>query len=325
MRVSDFYNLNKTQPYLDFVDVPLDTDIEVFIDPSAIRTLTSRWGHECASLLQSFFGCVLKNIKSGNHSKAQELLASLKERNEFHLGFSQGESKGHGFGDGTGETVWDALTKSEAAKTGMLEDLEDTCLLVHGIGPDMISDAVCNILRGPLLKYTQDTCQYYGIELVNDIPSGPIWNPISEQWEQGFVPMPVTSYGPLVLIPKIIVRHRLLYKFDEYYRRFLLPAMRKEEIEANSSLVEVLKNGKTRVTNVSLEAKYGADKLSIINESVKRPHVVEQYKEEKKKKVSMPLSHEELSVIEETELRRFLMILSNWIQGEIRRLNMKIL
>ena len=32
MRASEFFKLGKTQPYLDFVDVRLDTDIEVFID-----------------------------------------------------------------------------------------------------------------------------------------------------------------------------------------------------------------------------------------------------------------------------------------------------
>jgi hypothetical protein len=55
MRFSDYLKLNRNQPYLDFVDIRLDTDIEVFISPSAIKSLQSQWGQECVSLLQNFF------------------------------------------------------------------------------------------------------------------------------------------------------------------------------------------------------------------------------------------------------------------------------
>ena len=58
MRVSEFFNLNRTQPYLDFVDIPLNTDIPVFLDPNAIKSLESAWGNELSSLLQTFFEVV---------------------------------------------------------------------------------------------------------------------------------------------------------------------------------------------------------------------------------------------------------------------------
>ena len=154
MRVSEYFNLNRNQPYLDFVDVYLDTDIPVFLNPAAIRVLPSAWGSDCVSLLQHFFETLLISIKSNDEAKAIALLSSLNERNEFHFGFSQGKSRGHGFGAKSGGHVWKALSNSKAAKSGLLQDLEDTCLLVEGIGPDMISDAICNIIRGPLIHYT---------------------------------------------------------------------------------------------------------------------------------------------------------------------------
>ena len=152
MRVSEYFNLGKTQPYLDFVDVQLDTDIEVFVDPTALRSLSSAWGHECASLVQHYFEAVLARMKTGNHAEAQLLVSCLNERNEFHLGFSAGKSQGHAFGEISAQSVWGALSKSLASKSGLLKDLEDTCLLIEGIGRDMVSDAVCNIIRGPLIK-----------------------------------------------------------------------------------------------------------------------------------------------------------------------------
>jgi len=165
----------------------------------------------------------------------------------------------------------------------------------------MVSDAVCNIIRGPLISYTQDMCVYYGIPVVKNISSGPIWNPLKENWENSFVSLPVTDFGKVLLVPKVLVRHQLCYKYDEYYRHFLLPEMQIEELRAGSSLVKVLKNGTERVTKTSLMEKYGADKLAVVTESLRHPHILDKYKDEKQIKAPFPLSHEEISDIEDTE------------------------
>ena len=283
MRVSEHFKLGKTQPYLDFVDIPLDTDIEVFIDPTALRTLKSTWGNECASLVQYYFEAVLRRMSKGQHIEAQILVSSLNERNEFHLGFSQGKSQGHGFGSKSAESVWGALSKSIASKSGLLKDLEDTCLLIEGIGRDMISDAVCNIIRGPLIKYTQDICKYYGIPLTPNVVSGPIWNPKTEIWENHYVPLPMTNEGKVILVPKVLVRHRLSYEFQEYYQHYLLPEMQHAELEKNSGLVELLRDGRKRVTKKALKEKYGNNKLAVVEQTLKFPHILDEYKETKEK------------------------------------------
>lgn len=302
MRVSEYFNLGKTQPYLDFVDVQLDTDIEVFVDPTALRSLNSKWGHECASLVQHYFEAVLAQMKAGNDVEAQKLVSSLNERNEFHLGFSAGKSQGHAFGKKSAESVWGALYKSLASKSGLLRDLEDTCLLIEGIGRDMVSDAVCNIIRGPLIKYTQDVCGYYGIPLTPDVASGPIWNPTSIIWESHLVSLPMTSEGKVILIPKLLVRHRLSYEYQEYYTHYLLPEMQHAEMQANTGLVELLRDGRKRVTKKALRDKYGSNKLAVVEQTLRHPHVLKDYKDDKAKRVPPPLDHAQLSEIEATDL-----------------------
>ncbi len=301
MRFSEYFKLNRTQPYLDFVDIPLNTDLEVFLDPTSIKNLNSTWGHELASLLQTFFDAVLTQIRKGDDTKAIQLLSSLNERNEFHLGYSNGESKGHGFGESSAESVWKELLKSKAVQTGLLKDLEDTTLLIEGIGTDMISDAVCNILRAPLIKYTQDMCLYYNIKLTPNISAGAIWNPLKEKWETGFTSLPMANNEPVILIPKILARYKISYDYQEYYRHYLLPAMQDEHIKAKSSLVHILNDGTPRVTKKSLMEKYGSTKLDIINQATQRPNVLDQYREEILQSNSNPLSHEQLSEIEDTE------------------------
>jgi hypothetical protein len=162
------------QATLDFVDADVKQDTPLFISPKALTMLPSEFGDECVHLIQSFFHKVLELIKAGRNSEAESLLAVLREPNETHLGLSKGsKSRGHGLGDGSAHTVWNALSESEAARSGLLEDLEDTVLMIDGISIDIISDITTNIIREPLIRYTQRMCEYYGISLQAGVESGP--------------------------------------------------------------------------------------------------------------------------------------------------------
>src|SRR5262249_762834 len=133
MRVSEYYNLGRTQPSLSFVDVDLHGDVKLFLSPRAVRLLPTPWGDECVSLIQNFFGNVLELIQTRQHEPAEALLRVLREPNETHLGLSQDESRGRGLGGHKAHEMWRALTNSKAAQSGLLSDLEDTVLLIDGI------------------------------------------------------------------------------------------------------------------------------------------------------------------------------------------------
>lgn len=232
------------------------------------------------------------------------MLEGLSERNEFHLGFSRGLSQGSGIGQEFAKDFWQALSRSKAGKTGLLRDLEDACLFIDGVGPDRISDAACNILRGPLIKYTQEMCVYYGIPIQRSVQSGPVWNPENDRWEDSLIDLPVTPFGTLLLVPKIVVRHRLVYDVQRYYRHYLLPTMQAHEKSINSGLVETLKDGRTRVTKTSLRSKYGADKLAITDQTKRHPNALNEYRDVAKR-TSSPITHQKLAEIENIDTPRF--------------------
>lgn len=307
-RVSTFFGLARDQASLDFVDVPIGTDIPVFLDPSRLRTMNSVWATECQSLLQHFFDSLLQCVRNGDEKKGVQMLEGLNERNEFHLGLSKGISQGSGVGPKYARKLWRALKNSRAGTTGLLRDLEDACLFVEGVGPDRISDSACNILRAPLVKYTQDMCVHYGIPMTQDVQSGPMWNAEEERWEDALVELPITPFGRLMLIPKIVVRHRLVYDPQNYYSHFLLPEMQEYEKRMNSGLVHTLKSGKKRVTKKSLRATYGADKIAIAQQSAKFPDVLERYREVTSRK-SQPISHVRLAEVESRPSPRFDLLL----------------
>ena len=83
MRFSQFFALNKEQPYLDFLDIPLDTDVAAFIDPTALKQLDSDFGQAVQSLMQSFFEAFMQAISSNKQSEAIQLLSRLPKVTSF--------------------------------------------------------------------------------------------------------------------------------------------------------------------------------------------------------------------------------------------------
>jgi hypothetical protein len=293
MRVSEYYALGRSQPSLDFVDIDVSGDIPVFLDPRAIRIQPGDWGHDCQALLQSFFGAVLDAIRTEDQPAARELMSRLGEPNETHLGFSKGKARGRGLGRGGAEDVADAISASRAAKSGLLHDLEDTILLVDGIGSDMISDITTHVIRAALIEYTQRTCRWYGIPMEQQ-HSGALWDPDAQTWIESFTDLPRADGEKLLLVPKSIVRHKLIFDKDKYYNGYLAPLLEQREMDAGSQLVRVLKNKNVKVDRGALRAKYFTSKDDLVQHTIDHPQALERYRASTNLASTPVLSHLEL-------------------------------
>jgi hypothetical protein len=301
MRVSQHYKLGRTQAGLSFVDVDIERDVALFISPRALRALPDAWGHECTSLIQNFFTQVLRLIRSKKHAEAIALLRQLREPNETHLGVSRDKSKGRGLGSNKAEDAWAALARSKAIQSGLITDLEDTVLMIQNVSSDIVSDIVTNIIRAPLISYTQTVSKQYGIPLVADIDSGPIWDPVTKSWTNRYERLPVARDDKLLLVPKIIVRYDMDYDVDKYYRKHILEHLKQAEITANTDLVHILKSGKRKgqpkVYKKDLKKKYGSGKAMVVEQTLANPELLSDYKEANKEPTK-PLSHRELATAE---------------------------
>lgn len=298
MRVSELYRLERTQGTLDFVDVETSGDVALFLDPRALRLLRTEWGEHCVSLLQDFFGQVLRLLSA--RRSPLPLLGELHEPNEIRLGFSAGLPRGRGMGPERAAQMADALSRSEAARSGLLSDLEDTILMIEGIGPDLISDVAANVLRGPLMEYTKAIAEEYALDLTPGVHVGPTWNPQSHGWEQGLDEALMVDGQPLVLVPKSIVRKRMDFDPDEYYDHYIIPVLQTAEADAATELVHLLKDGRTRVYKYEVEKKYGRSKAVSERITLANPQVLNDYRRDKGRKARPPLTHEKLAAEEGT-------------------------
>lgn len=269
MHVTELYRLERSQAEVDFVDVDVSTDNRIFIDPRAIRLQKGQLQEGCIACLVSFFSEVLDAIMLGNPEKVRQLMRNLGEPNETHLGYSRGRSQGRGLRGTKSDKIADAISASKAAKTGLLKDLEDTAFLVPGVDKDLLSDMTTQIIRGPLIEYTQQCCVQYGIPTEPQY-SGNVWNPDSLEWEEYYdVRLPRTEDGTLLLVPKSIVRHAPILDNTKYFNGYLAPYLEAEEVRARSQLVELLKDGTARVTRKKLHEKYSDSKESVVEQTLR--------------------------------------------------------
>jgi hypothetical protein len=291
-RVSEHFALGLSQPQLDFVDVDVETDTELYVDPHALRRLRTPWGQECVALVQGYFGCVLAAIRAGDTARADDLLGQLREPNQTRLGLSSGRPAGHALGPELAANVRGQLERSAALRTGLIRDLEDTILMIPLIGRDLISDITTNVIREPLIAYTQQVCDDLGIPTDDGVYAGPIWDPAAEEWTQGHARLPWVGRHALILVPKVIVRRKMDFEADDYYDKYIVPFLQEEEIRAGTELVRLLKGtGEPRVDKKAVKEKFPRSKA--FNEQMTREHpeLLRDYRQTKRRHTPPAITH----------------------------------
>ena len=277
-KFSEIFGLGLDQPQLDFVDISPDTDTRLFIDPFALSIRKDSWSERCHLHITHFFQTALNHIRLNNTERARELLNGLSEPNETCLGLSSGQPQGRGVSGKQALDLYASLAQSQAAQSGLLEELAECDLFVQGIGRDKISDITTNIVRRLLIEYTQEQCQLHGIQLEGNYPTGRFWDIETEEWKSDYQPLPVIDRQRLILVPKYSVRRTLAIRAQEYYSHHILNFIRAEEIADNSSLVRTLKNGTRVVYKRDLKSKFPFSKEFLAMFTAANPDVLQNYK-----------------------------------------------
>lgn len=305
-RVSQHYKLGLHQPSLEFVDVVLEVDTGLFLDPRAFIALQSDWGNKCVDLIRQFFDEVLTAIRDDEEDRARLLLDGLHEPNETRLGFTRGRVAGRGVGPGLADALYRSLSESEAVRAdGLIEDLEDAALLVPGVGVDLVSDITTNIVRRELIEFTVQMAEKYGMKLVDGVDSGPLWSPTTGLWQNEPTRLLAPRHKPLLLVPRAAARWQPTYDPGEYYRHWVLPFLQSAELrKRRSGLVQVVQTGpnkgERKVFKNAIEKREkrrlgdGSKSIAARN-TLKYPEILDGYRAEKNRTFQTPDSIEFLA------------------------------
>lgn len=297
VRFSEHFNLQRQQAELDFVDIFVDDDIPLYLDPYVFKLRTDEWSSECNNLIVDFFSTVINAIRNDRIEYAKQLLEQLNEPQETHLGVSKDSTSGKGVSGKQANDLYDRLSTSRAVISGRVTDISDCELMIPGIGFDKVSDITTNIIREKLILYTQEQCKIHGIPM-RKIPSGKIWSPTEKRWLNGFyVDLPVIDGNRILLVPKYSVVRKMTLSSKELYEKDIVEYIQAEQKEAMSSLVEVLKNGNLRVTKKRIKEHpdYRMSKEFIYAFCDQHPEVLEQYKQRKRNDTSNTIDINDVS------------------------------
>ncbi len=280
MKISERFNLQKTQFELDFVDIDTEKDTRLFLDPYFISKCDFPFARSAHDTLRSYFEFLLALLRGDRIQEAEEVFSHLGETNDICLGMSRGKPGGHGMGPEDTKKIFDRILGSRALQTGIMEDLEDFRIFVPNVDKDKVSDMTANIVRKHLIEYTRDQCILLGIPLQDNVPSGMYWDSINLQWENEYTQRLVIENAPILLVPKRVVSFSDKYTQDVYRQHYVLNFLKNEHLRLRSPLVMRRKNGDQYVTKKSIrEHEPLMSKDYLVRFTQRHPEIFQNFKQ----------------------------------------------
>jgi len=193
----------------------LPSDTRLFLDPFRVYGDDKGIWKGAHAELVGFFNLVLElmakaslNPKS-QHWKAAAGLLMFPEPMEFCLGYSENSDEGKGT---AGKRQKEMLAAgSIAIKAGMTDiaHFEEMTLFQGRVGPDLISDIVCNVLKRRFITYTQEVCARHTnitTRLVQVRHSS--WSKQFLRWEDNEYELPYNDWTGtgVLLVPRRFLR-----------------------------------------------------------------------------------------------------------------------
>ena len=291
MKITELFSLGVDQMQVDFVDVNIDHDYPLYIDPYLISTRTDPWSVNVDRTIKSFFSAVASNVRAGNNPRAIELFMFMSEPKETCLGISStGTTNGRGVGEGNATEIIEEIIRSRAIEMGVVQNIEDVIVFVDDVDKDKLSDMTTNIIRKHLIDYTKEQCEMWGIPLQRK-ESLPYWDSQIEDWNSTWEEILIYNGRELLLVPKAIVSPISEYNAQKYGWHFVVTNERNEQLARRSSLVKLkkYKNGKEKyylpksdvdryISSKVLSGEFESKKDYLRDYTQKRPELFERFR-----------------------------------------------
>lgn len=224
--VSDYWNKGiKGHLNYAFVDVVVNDDNLLFIDPILLETARDRWCQGANATVQSFFNEFYEAYRTKDQVKKEELLSHAGEQNGTRLGYGRGDN-------GKGNTK-QGLLNIFSPLDSILQDIstikkaEDLAVLIPDFAEDGLSDLLTNVLHDQLNQFTSEQMKKYGIES-NSLLSFWTWDKENFCWKEIERPSYCINGKELLVVPKHIVRKKYLFSTSQYFNRIILERIRED-------------------------------------------------------------------------------------------------
>lgn len=218
--ISDEWKLNqKGHEKYKFVDVAVNDDNLLFLDPCLIEQGTDEWSKKAGKHIKSYFDSLFEAYLHGNGNDKKRLLSHAGEQNATKLGYGNGDNGKGNTEDGLLEIFLPLEKLIDEIKTiGKPQDLP---VFIPGFAEDGLSDLLTNILHECLNEFTLEQMKEYGIES-NGVVEFYSWDLQGNDWKKITKPAYLVNGKELLLVPKNIVRKNFLFGVNQYFMRIIL-------------------------------------------------------------------------------------------------------
>lgn len=225
--ISDYWNKGlKGHLNYDFVDVAINDDNLLFIDPMLLEMASDEWSKEANAIVNSFFDTFYELYRGKKEERKKNLLLSHAcEQNSTRLGYGSGNN-------GKGNTA-EGLLYTFKPLEQLIQDItaikkaEDLPVLIKNFAEDRLSDLLTNILHEQLNKFTLLQMNKYGIKTNSSLVFW-TWDRIKKCWKKVKCSSYFIEGQELLVVPKHIVRKKYLFSTSQYFNRIILEQIRKD-------------------------------------------------------------------------------------------------
>lgn len=264
MKISTKYDLPVRE--MNFVNVNLDADNKLFIDPMKIRRGKTDFHKYCFSKIEEFVELLIELARNKDYKKLLEYIDNFYERNETRLGYSLRTRFGKSFGENGGTDLVRALSRGEIFEAGFVEDIFDILIVTPNIGEDKVSDIITTILFMDLVEYTQEQCELWKIPTRNMKIEKLCWNHYSRTWDKIEAELPTHNGKTILFVPKSFVGKKYIFSYEKLYSDVIIPLYKNIEVrKEDSKFVVKYKNGRVHVLGNELRKEYPCTKYVILD------------------------------------------------------------
>ncbi len=157
-------------------------------------------------------------------------MLTFPEPGEFCLGYTSVGTRGSGGGRVLANQMMNAVAVALAAGLADPKHIEELGILNEGIGADRISDAVCNVLKGRFIRYTQLVAARHGLPLdEHSVRNGQCF--VAEgRWATAHVLLPTnpTNGHAVLLCPRRFLNDLPTLNADDWFDSHLNQDLRDE-------------------------------------------------------------------------------------------------
>lgn len=277
---------------VEFLDVPLEGDIPLFLDPYMVANVTypSFDAKLAKKKIDNFFITSYSYYTSQQKEKAWKIFKDSSEINGTHLGLSKGKSEGKGLSVEMLDEIFSLMVNSNNFDHDELGNPRLLPIFIPQFGPDRFSDLIASIIVKELIEFTNICASKYGLPLSKEKKFiRNFWDLESKSWQPLYDYTVTLNKESLILIPKNSVLENLQFSADDYVNDVILPVRQVYHLENNTeSMIRyrkiknemtAVKPTKVMVKVAEIQKTFPKDKIKsyALKETLKAPWLLKQY------------------------------------------------